>query len=279
MFYLLLAITSSTLITLFLRIGDGKIRNNMSMFMTNYAICVLMSRIFMGEMELFTASEGISIAVGLGLFSGIMYLVSFVFMQWNMKNNGVVLTSTFTKLGVLVPTLMAILVFREQPKLMQILGIILAVSAIVLLHFEKEHVETGGVKIWLLIQLLVSGFTDSLANIYDKAGSNMLKNHYLFYTFLAALILALLLALKKKEKPCGWDVLFGVLIGVPNYFSSSFMLMALRSVPAVVAYPVCSVGTIVAISTASVLLFKEQISRRKMAALALVMLSLVLLNI
>ena len=284
MLYLLLAIVSSTLITLFMRLGEGKIRNNMAMFTVNYLICVVMSRISMGNMDLFTNAEGIHVAVGLGLFSGIMYLVSFVFMQWNMRKNGVVLTSTFTKLGVLVPTIMAIVVFREQPKLMQTLGIILAIAAIIIIHFDKENdgaakAVGGSFKIWLLLQLLVSGFTDSLANIYDKAGSAALKDHYLFYTFLAALALAVIMTFKKKVKVSKWDLIFGFIIGIPNYFSSSFLLLALQSVPAIITYPVYSVGTIVAISAASVVLFKEQISSRKRVALLIVMLALVLLNI
>ena len=284
MLYLLLAIVSSTLITLFMRLGEGKIRNNMAMFTVNYLICVVMSRISMGKMDLFTNAEGIHVAVGLGLFSGIMYLVSFVFMQWNMRKNGVVLTSTFTKLGVLVSTIMAIVVFREQPKLMQTLGIILAIAAIIIIHFDKDNdgaakAVGGSFKIWLLLQLLVSGFTDSLANIYDKAGSAALKDHYLFYTFLAALALAVIMTFKKKVKVSKWDLIFGFIIGIPNYFSSSFLLLALQSVPAIITYPVYSVGTIVAISAASVVLFKEQISSRKRVALLIVMLALVLLNI
>ena len=284
MLYLLLAIVSSTLITLFMRLGEGKIRNNMAMFTVNYLICVVMSRISMGKMDLFTNAEGIRVAVGLGLFSGIMYLVSFVFMQWNMRKNGVVLTSTFTKLGVLVPTIMAIVVFREQPKLMQTLGIILAIAAIIIIHFDKDNdgaakAVGGSFKIWLLLQLLVSGFTDSLANIYDKAGSAALKDHYLFYTFLAALALAVIMTFKKKVKVSKWDLIFGFIIGIPNYFSASFLLLALQSVPAIITYPVYSVGTIVAISAASVVLFKEQISSRKRVALLIVMLALVLLNI
>ena len=284
MLYLLLAIVSSTLITLLMRCGEGKIRNNMAMFTVNYLICVVMSRISMGKMDLFTNAEGIHVAVGLGLFSGIMYLVSFVFMQWNMRKNGVVLTSTFTKLGVLVPTIMAIVVFREQPKLMQTLGIILAIAAIIIIHFDKENdgaakAVGGSFKIWLLLQLLVSGFTDSLANIYDKAGSAALKDHYLFYTFLAALALAVIMTFKKKVKVSKWDLIFGFIIGIPNYFSASFLLLALQSVPAIITYPVYSVGTIVAITAGSVVLFKEQISSRKRVALLIVMLALVLLNI
>ena len=280
MFYLLMAIICSTMITLVMRIGEGKIRNNMGMFMTNYAICVLVSRISMGEMNLFTKTEGIGFSMALGLCTGIMFLACFVFMQWNMKKNGVVMTSTFTKLGVLVPTLMAILIFGEIPQLIQVLGIIIALAAILIIHFDKENdvVQNGNMKKWLIVQLLMSGFTDSLVNIYDKTGNLILKDHYLFYTFLTAFILALVMGVRKKEKFCKWDVLFGVLIGVPNYFSSSFMLLALRSVPAIIAYPVCNVGTIVTISVASMLLFKEKISNCKKIGLLFVMVALVLLN-
>ena len=96
---------------------------------------------------------------------------------------------------------------------------------------------------------------------------------------LTALVLALILGLRKKEKFSPWDFIFGFLIGIPNYFSSRFMLLALETVPSVIAYPLCSVGAIVVVSVAGVLLFKEEISRQKKIALGLVMLSLVLLNL
>lgn len=283
MIYLLLAVISSTLITLFMRLGEGKIQNNMGMFAVNYLICLVMSRLSMGQMNLFTSEDGILISVGMGLIAGCMFLGSFVFMQWNMRKNGVVLTSTFTKLGVVVPTLMAILVFREQPRLLQAIGMLLALAAIIIIHFDKDGNDTaqaaaGNFKIWLILQLLVSGFTDSLAGIYEKAGNVALKDHYLFYTFLTAMVLSVILMMRKKVKVCKWDLLFGFIIGIPNYFSASFLLLALQSVPAIVVYPGYSVGTILAISAASVVLFKERISNRKKVAIAIVLLALVLLN-
>ena len=86
------------------------------------------------------------------------------------------------------------------------------------------------------------------------------------------------MGIRKKEQIGVKDILFGVLIGIPNYFSARFLLLALGSVPAVVAYPMCNVGTIVAISLAGAFLFRERIGKKKLAALALVVLALVLLN-
>lgn len=279
MVYLLSAIASSALVSIFMRLSERHIRNNMVMFTTNYAVCLMLSRYYMGKINLFTTEKGIETAIILGLVSGLLYLGSFVLLQKNMQYNGMMLSSVFMKLGILVPTLMAIFLFNERPKVTQLVGVIIAVAAIILINIEKGGISRGGKRIWLLVLLLGSGFTDSMANIYDKMGSALLKDHYLFYTFFAALLLAFLMALIRKQKLTIRDVIFGILIGVPNYFSARFLLLALGNLPAVITYPVYSVGTIIVISLAGVVLFRERMSNQKITALGLILAALVLLNI
>ena len=279
MIYLLLAIACSSMVSVIMRISERYVRNNMVMFTTNYAICLALSRFYMGQINLFTTAPGIETAAVLGLISGILYLVNFVLMQKNIYQNGIMLSSLFGKLGILVPTLMAVFVFHEKPKFTQITGVITAVLAILLINLERGGFKKGGKRVLILILLLCTGITDSMANIYYKTGSSALKDHYLFYIFLAALILAFLMVLFKKQRLTLKDVLFGVLIGVPNYFSSRFLLLAVGSLPAVITYPVYSVGTLIVITVASVLFFKEKLSNQKKTALVLILGALVLLNI
>lgn len=279
MFYLLLAIASSTLVSVAMRLSKNHIQNNMGMFIANYSACVILSRLFMGGTQLLTTEDGIAMAVIQGIFSGFLYLASLFLMERNMRHNGIVLTSAFSKLGVLVPTLMAILVFRERPELMQLGGMAVALCAIGLIYFEKGAFAQGSRKGLLLATLFVSGLTDAMANIYDKTGSALFKDHYLFYTFFAALMFAVLANVKNRGKISGKEIGFGVLIGIPNYFSARFLLLALGSVPAVITYPVYSVATIVAISLSGLLFFKESISKRKAFALLLVIAALILLNL
>lgn len=273
-------IASSTAITLIMRFSDKKTSNNMAMFMANYAVCSCLSYYYMtgAGTQVFQNAEGIGFTIGIGLISGIWYLAAFLFMQWNMRENGVVLSSTFNRLGVLVPTIMAMVVFKESPKMIQIIGIVIALVAIVLMQFEKGGDQGGNKKIWLVVMLLSSGFCDSLTNVYDKLGNPMLKDNYLLYTFFVALLCATALTIREKNKISKWDLFFGFIIGVPNYYSSRFMFEALKTVPAVIAYPVSSVGTILAISVGSVILFKEKVSNQKKFALVLVMAAMALLN-
>ena len=279
MIYLVLAILSSALISIGMRLGEKHVKNEMGMFMANYAVCLLLSLLYLngnegspiaGELTLTTAF--------LGGICGILYLVNFILLKYNMKKNGVVLSSTFMKLGVLIPTLMAIIVFKEIPTGIQVIGIVLALIAIVMIHFEKEAVGEGKQKLGLLVLLILSGTTDSMANIFDQIGTADAQDGYLLVTFSVALVLALLFMLFGKEKVSKKDLLFGILIGIPNYFSARFLLLSLGEVSAVLVYPVYSVATIIVIALAGVIFFKEKISRKKAVALGLILLALGLIN-
>lgn len=278
MIYLLLAIASSAMVSICMRLSEKYIRNEMGMFMANYAICILLSFLFMNKEINYLAGNGVIPMFGLGVVSGILYLAGFIFLKFNMKHNGIVMAATFMKLGVLIPTVMAVIVFGETPKWTQILGICLSLIAIVIIHFEKDALQKSNNKIWLILLLVLSGITDSMANIYDKVGSAELKDGYLFITFFVAFLMAVFLTLAGKAKVSKNDLLFGMLIGIPNYFSARFLLLALGSVDAVLAYPMYSVATMITITLVGIFAFHEAASKKKVCALGLIVAALCLLN-
>lgn len=278
MIYLVLAVASSAMVSLCMRLSERHVRNNTSMLAMNYVMCVLMAGAFALPSGILPAGEGSAFTWFLGLASGGLYLGSFLLLQWNIRINGVTLPATFMKLGVLVPTVMSMMVFAERPSLFQALGILGAVAAIVMIRFEKGGAKAKSAA-GLLALLIGGGSTDATSKIFEELGHSAQKNQFLFLTFAAALALCILLAKKRGEGICAVDAAFGLLIGVPNYLSSRFLLLSLASVPAVAAYPTYSVGTIIVITLLSRLLFKEQLSRKQMAALAVILVSLALLNL
>ena len=280
MFFLFMAVASSAMVSILMRISEKYVRSNMVMFSANYAVCMAMSLIYMGGVRPLVFEAGTGTAVALGAATGFLYLAGFVLLQKNVSCNGVILSGAAMKLGgVLIPIIAAVLFFQEQIKLVQLAGTALAAAAIVLINMEKGEAGAGGKKQWLAVLLLVSGFADTMANIFDKTGPAALKNLYLLCTFFAALLIALALALKKRQQIMAADLLCGLLIGIPNYYSARFLLLSLGGVPAVVVYPVFSVGTIVVISTAGAVFFHERLNGRKKGALLLILASLVMLNI
>lgn len=275
---LILSILCSTLISVLMRYGENKTQNKVGMFIANYAVCAVLSRFFMGQKPFFSHADGwVTVAV-FGAISGILYLASFVLLQKNISKNGLSTSAVFMKLGVLVPTVMAMIVFHEKPRPVQLLGIVIAISAVILINYRKE---SGAKKqtLWLIMLLLGSGFTDAMANIFDKLGNTDLKDHYLLITFLFALLSSVVLFLKDRKQIAGRDILLGIGIGIPNYFSSRFLLGALQEIPAMIVYPVFSVLTVVMITVAGVILFREKLDKQKAMAIGLILVALVLLNI
>lgn len=277
MLNLILAIVCSAMISVLMRIGEKHSKSGLAMLAMNYLMCAVLGWAFTGVGQLFPAVEGLRATLGLGVIGGVLFLGAFMLLQWNISKNGVVLPATFMKLGVLVPTVMAIAVFGESPKITQLLGIAAAICAIFMIQGRGDG-HTGSVA-GLVFLLLVGGLADAMSKIYEVFGQAQLQDHYLLYVFGVALILCIVLCIVRRQKPGLADVAFGLLLGVPNYLSSRFLLLSLSEIPAVVAYPSFSVGTIVLVAVSGAVLFKEKLSKRKLAALGVILAALVLLNV
>lgn len=278
MIYLVLAILSSVSVSLLMRLSETKVSNNVSLLLMNYVMCTILALYFTGFNGITDQIPGKGLAIGLGVINGIFYLMSFVLFQYNVKKNGVVLSSTFMRLGVLVSMVLSIVVFGERPEVLQIIGFVIALGAILLIQTDKEKTEVS-FKAGLLILLLLNGSADAMSKIYDEVGTAACEEYFLLFTFIFALLLCAGLVLKRKEKLGIAEMIYGMLIGIPNYFSARFLLKSLAHVPAVIAYPTNSVAVIVLISVGGVLFFKEKISRRQMTAMGAILVALVLLNI
>lgn len=279
MVYLIMAVLSSMLVSVIMRVSEKYIHNNISMLASNYLMCMFLAAVCTGTWNLLPVSEtGFSFSVGLGVISGVFYLGSFMLLQWNTRVNGIVLSSMFMKLGVLVPTLMSMLVFHEVPKIVQIVGMLIAIAAILLINLEKGGGKAAS-SLGLVFLLLAGGGTDAMSKVFEELGVGGLKNHFLFYTFVVAFMLCVLTCKKKKQGLTRYDLGFGLLIGIPNYFSARFLLLSMADLPAVVVYPTYSVATIIMVTIMGVLVFRERLSRKQKSAMLMIMVALVLLNI
>jgi len=278
MLYLFLALLCSVMITVLMRLSERYRKNPTSMLAMNYLMCTLLAVAFSGQLVLFPRADGLPVTLLLGSICGALFLASFLLLQWNVSRNGVALPATFMKLGVLVPTLLSAFIFREQLTALRILGVAVAVAAILLMQDKGQKGKSGSMA-GLIVLLLSGGLSDFMSKIYEELGPSALKDQYLLYTFLVALILCVALCLLRKQSLCWQDALFGMLIGIPNYLSARFLLLSLAQLPAVVVYPSFSVGTIVLVTLAGLLIFREKLSTRKWISLGIILCALILLNL
>ena len=275
MLNLIIAVLMSTLISVLMRLSERHGKGRVSMLMFNYMMCTALAAAFTS----FRPAEGMSTTLSLGLVNGALYLGAFMLLQWNVTSNGVILSSTFMKLGVLVPTLLSLIAFGDVLSVPRVAGLALTVTAVLLMNSRSGQKTAVKSLPGLLLLLLVGGMADGMSKVHEQLGNTELNSLFLLITFGSALILCAAVCVFRRSRVSKWDVIDGILIAVPNYFSTRFLLASLNSLPAVIAYPCFSAGVIAVTSLIGAYVFHERLSRRQWGAMLVIAAALVLLNL
>ena len=218
------------------------------------------------------------LALLIGLFNGFLYFGAFYVLQLSTSRNGSAMTATFNKLGVMVPALLSVLFFHEAPGSLQIIGVLIALLAIMIIYFKKEENSIITMKTALFATFFLGGFADFTSKIYQVYGTEGFQNLFIFFTFFFALIVTGIFILVKDRRIKRTDVIFGLISGIPSQVISLFLLRALTSIPAFVVFPLFSVGVILVVNIINLLFFKEKLTTRQITAIGLIVVAVVLLN-
>ena len=120
MFPLILSILSSGLIALIMRFGSDRVSNPLGMLLANYLVCTGLG-VFYTDFQIYLPqAAGYFPMLGMSLLNGVIYLAAFVTYQSMTQKSGIVLASIFMKLGLLVPMVLPVFLFREYPNTVQI---------------------------------------------------------------------------------------------------------------------------------------------------------------
>ncbi|NLF80230.1 MAG: EamA family transporter [Clostridia bacterium] len=283
MLYLILAVFCNCLQAVAVRYSEKNLHNRFAVTMCNYFIAALLCFLMLGSLTTADIKSGWQLSIGLGFGNGVIFIMWLLLFQFSVSRNGAALPVTFTKLGILIPTLGSIIFFSEQPDLPHIVGIVLAPLAVVLFNLPRRG-QGGQKRIsrfdpWLLLVLLAGGVGDFNMKIFETFGDPGLDNFFLLIIFITAFLLSIGVWLAKGGGINRRDLLFGALIGIPNQLAAFFLLQSLMHLPAYVVFPVYSVGVILLISMLGLLLFGERLTRRQYLSMGLICLALICLNI
>lgn len=273
------AVLSTALVSIIMRLSSGRTDHNLGMLTMNYIVCTLLSGLFGGyQGALNLGDPRIGTVLAMGTVNGVLYLAGFILMQLNIRKNGVVLSSIFQKLGLLVTLVVSVVFYREIPDIIQGCGFVIAIIAIILMNYQRGA-EKAGSRAALMLMLLACGTADAMSKIFTESAVAALEGQFLFYTFVVAMGLCFACMKVSGQKIGRREALFGTLIAVPNFFSSMFLLGALERLSAVIVYPVFSVGGILMVTLAGVLAFRERLTKQQWIGVGAILAALVLLNI
>jgi len=207
--------------------------------------------------------------------SGILFISLFVILGLSSQRNGVAITSVATKMSMATGILGMIFLYNESVGILKVVGILSAIIGVVVVSWVKSKNEKGQGAWWMLFLLFFgSGLLDVVLNYAQKNSLGTLTPA-LFSAFglaiagifgLLILIVQLILGQSKIKLK---NMLAGVVLGVPNYFSIYLLISSYQStgwtdstVLSVINVSVVLISTLIGL-----IFFQEKINRLKLIGL------------
>jgi drug/metabolite transporter (DMT)-like permease len=227
----------------------------------------------------FSAESSWIWALIIGITNGFFFLYAVIFFQKSIGENGAALTAMSSRLGVLIPMSVSIVLWNEIPGRWQVIGIGLAIASIVTVTLNFKNHPDDHVQPSLLFLFFHAGAGLFCSKLFQKYGMLEYMNLFLFYIFTAALLMSIRLFIKHPQPVNRKDLLVGILVGIGSLLTNFFMILALSRMQASVVFPLTGAGVIIAMSFGSRLIFGEQLRPRNLVAIGMTLVALVLINI
>ena len=176
--------------------------------------------------------------------------------------------------------LFAIIIWQEYPEDLQWIGILLAISSIVLVNFPFKKDLGQALRLNLIFLFLYGGIAEFSNKIFQKYALVDYKVLFLFWVFFSAFLISSFYSFKKVGRyPKKSELLTGFAVGIPNLFSSFFLISALNYLKTAVVFPIFSAGSIVLITAAGCLFFGEKLKTKEWVSILMTVVALILINI
>lgn len=283
MLYLLFTVVLNTvlfsLFKLFPKFGvDG-----LQAIVVNYFVCVVTGSIFMGSIPL-PADNIQEPWFPWSILMGVLFISLFNLMAWRTKEDGMTTTTVANKLSLVIPVVFSVLAYGEQLNALKIVGILAAFPAVYLT--TRRHESTKNKSIFFSMLLFVgSGTLDTLVKYVEVQYLQQPESQtaYTIYVLGTAAVIGFFVVLVRYLRgklQLHWrNVLAGVLLGIPNYFSIYFFIRLLNSdfLQSSAAIPVNNVGIVLLSTLVAIVFFREPATKQRIVGLALSVVAIVLI--
>lgn len=218
----------------------------------------------------------------LGAVTGIIYVLGFLLLMAGIARGPLAVPVTVMRLSVAVPVVFAIIFWNEVLGPLQWVGLLAGAIAIILFGIGIKAQDGGrhvGKGFWLLMLTMfaVMGTGDVLLKAFGEISPDSERLVFTFLLFTSAALFTWLVVLIRRVPFNRSTFLLGLLLGVPNLFSTVFTLLALRGVPASIAFPFINLTVIFGSTILALVAWKEKLGPVATAGLIVAALALILL--
>lgn len=219
------------------------------------------------------------------LILGFLFIVVFNLAAITTQRSGMSVVSVATKMSVAIPVLFGIILYNESTGFLKVLGILLALVAVYLTSIKTRT----GIKIKksnLIFPVLVflgSGVIDTMIKFLEtsyvsKTEVGLFSTTIFAIAGMVGIIGLLIQGFRGKLKITRKNILGGLALGIPNYFSIYFLVLALRAegFESSTVFTINNVAIALTSTLLGIVLFKEHLIPKNWIGIGLAILSILL---
>ncbi len=281
MLFTLLCILCTSLLGILFKLTEGFNTRLPVIILLNYLTCFGIGLLWKGN-QLITSFkvEFIPWIIGLAL----LFILGFNAYASTIRSAGLALATLFQKMSIILTVILAIL-WGEDFNFIQLVGWLLGLIAIGLAYLpDQDSIDSKRTLLKLVATLVLSSIIEiSFLQLNKQLDLNeFIQEIFTSYLFLTASIFGLLsfyqvhrsFEIRKNE------LLFGIGIGLPNFFSIYFMMKAIQTEwQNVFFFPVLNCSVVVISALTGFYLFKDPLTKHQRLAIGLSLIAILLISL
>jgi len=220
------------------------------------------------------------------LFLGALFVSVFFVMATTAQKNGVSVASVAGKMSVVVPVLFGTFLYQESVTILKVLGILIALLAVYLASVKDEVDTKSGGMLFPILLFFGSGVIDTTlkyveVNFVPQEEVSLFSGSLFGIAAVFAATIILIQQVRKKTSFGFKNIIAGIALGVPNYFSIIFLIKALQNkdFESSVLFTVNNAGIVILSTFVGLLIFKEKFSLKNKLGVFLAVLGILLVTI
>ena len=289
MIYLIGSIIFNAILNIAFKIFPRFDIDNLQAIIVNYFTCVLTGFLVTGfhPFKTETFSEP---WFPMAFILGLLFITIFNLVAYSVQKIGVSIITVSQKIATVITVLYLILFLGESAALLKILGIIGTFIAIVLINHPFKNSDKKLSSKWLLflpLIVFISGGIIEIVIFTIEHNGYVGKGNvdYVSLVFLTAGVFGTLFLLAKNVAAKTWktfkwkNIIAGVLLGVPNYFSMYYLVKLLNlGWEGSTIYPINNIFIILLTVLVGYFAFAEKLNKFNLAGFAIALLSIYLIS-
>lgn len=217
---------------------------------------------------------------------GFIFISTFYVTTITSQRNGLSVASVASKMSVIIPIILGVFLYDETLGSVKILGIIIALIAV---YFTSKK-ETGEIQqasnlVFPILVFIGAGTIDSslkyLQTFHIPSNQIGLFSSVTFFcAFSVGILILVFLSLKGKIKFAGRNILGGIALGLPNFFSLYYLVKMLeaKAFESATLFTIHNISIVLVSTFVGILFFKERISMRNALGIGLALFALFLVT-